>query len=231
MRYGQYCPVALAAEVLAERWTLLIVRELTIGSSRFSDIRRGLPGISATLLKQRLTMLEDAGIVERRGAPGSRPHGYVLTAAGLELKPLILTFGEWGQRWARDMDDLDLNPDFLLWSIHRSMHSDRLPPGTLVIEWNMTCPPARRHRGWFLCRDGNVEVCSQHPGFDVDLEVHTDLRTLTEVWRGLRPLKTEIGKGNIRLVGSSKLRRSFPAWLKLSAFAGVQRPKRTTASN
>jgi DNA-binding HxlR family transcriptional regulator len=221
--YGQYCPLALAVEVLGERWTMLVVSRLLDGCRRFNEIHRGVPRISATLLAQRLGQLEHAGIVERRLVPRGRGHEYLLTEAGRELEPIVMDLAVWGQRWARDMVTDDLDPGFLAWSMHQRLNTDAMPPGRTVIEFEFTGTPSAVRRYWLVNTDGVVEMCLKHPGFEVDLKVMSDLRRFVEAWRGFRSLRQEIAAGAIRLVGPSSLKRAFPNWLRLSSLAPYPR--------
>ena len=223
--FGQFCPVALASEVLTQRWMLLILRELTAGSSRFSDIRRGVPRISATLLKTRLEALEHADIVVRRRARGREVDEYFLTDAGRELKPVLSHIGEWGQRWARDIRPEDLDPGWLVWNIHRRLDVAAMPQGRTVIAIEFTDAPRNHRNFWLVNSDGNVEVCLKPPGFVVDVTVRTTVRVMAEVWRGIRPIKREMRAGNISLDGPTALRRAFPSWLMLSVYAPIKRQR------
>lgn len=222
--HGQFCPVALASETLAQRWMLLIVRELCSGATRFSEIRRGVPGISASLLKQRLDVLERAGVVGRPLTRAGGAPAYVLTAAGEELRPIVARIGAWGQRWARAIRDEDLDAGWLVWAMHRRLDARALPRGRTVIELDFTDAASRQRTFWLVCKDGTVDVCLKPPGFDIDLAITTSVRTLAEIWRGLRPLVPEIRAGRLRLEGAARLRRAFPSWLLLSAFAAIERP-------
>jgi DNA-binding HxlR family transcriptional regulator len=224
--YGQFCPVALASETLAQRWMLLIVRELCAGATRFNEIRRGVPGISGSLLKQRLDLLERAGIVRRPRTSAGRMPAYVLTAAGEELRPVIASIGAWGQRWARDIRDADLDPGWLVWAMHRRLDTNALPRGRNVIELHFTDAAAQQRTFWLVCQDGAVEVCLKPPGFETDLTVTTSVRTLAEIWRGLRSLGPEVRAGRLRLEGEPALCRAFPKSLLLSVFASVERSRR-----
>jgi DNA-binding HxlR family transcriptional regulator len=221
--YGQFCPVALASEVLAERWTFLVVRELLAGARRFNEIRRGVPRLSATLLKQRLQTLEAEGIVERGRSARHPAVGYELTPAGVALKPVIAAVGEWGQRWARDIEAKDLDPRWLVWAMHRRLNTAAMPPGRTVIEFEFVDAPATARRFWLVHRAGTVDVCIKDPGHEPDVRVATPLRPWAEIWRGLRPLKAALRSGVVRLEGRAELRRAFPQWLKLSVFAPVGR--------
>lgn len=223
--FGQFCPVALASETLTQRWMLLIVRELCAGATRFSEIRRGVPGISATLLKQRLDALVLAGVVTRTRARGQGIQPYRLTPAGEELRPVLTSIGTWGQRWARDIEAADLDPGWLVWAMHRRIDTTMMPAGRTVIAFNFE--DARPHeRGfWLVCTPPRVEVCVRRPGFEEDLTVTTTVRTMAEVWRGLRPIGPEIQAKRMSIDGPASLRKAFPRWLMLSAFASVVRPR------
>lgn len=223
--FRQFCPVALASEVLAERWTLLIVRELLCGSSRFNEIHRGVPKISASLLKQRLETLEHAEIVEHRASGRGRGQEYVLTPAGRELEAVVAAIGVWGQRWAREIRPEDLDPGWLVWNVHRRLNLAEMPPGRTIIEFEFTDMPSRQRRFWLLRSDGDVEVCLKPPGLASDVRVSTTVRVFAEVWRGVRPLAEEIRAGRLRIDGAPALRRSFPSWLLLSAYASVERQR------
>jgi len=220
--YGQFCPVALSSEVLAERWTLLVVRELLAGARRFNEIRRGVPRLSPTLLKDRLQTLERAGIVERAAAGGTRALDYQLTQAGEELRAVIAAIGQWGQRWARDIRPADLDPGWLVWAMHRRLNTASMPPGRSIIEIEFSDSPKQR-RFWLMHCAGKVDVCLKDPGFEPTLRVTTRVRILAEVWRGIRPIAGEIRAGRLQLVGAPELRRAFPGWLLLSAFAPIKR--------
>ena len=185
-----------------------------------------MPRISATLLKQRLDALERAEIVERRPSAGGGGHSYLLTEAGAELKPVLAGIGEWGQRWARDIRPEDLDPGWLVWNMHRRLDTAAMPPGRTVIEIAFTDSPARQRRFWLVHHEGEVDVCLKLPAFEIDLVVEASVRVMAEIWRGLRPIGQEIRAGRLRLEGSSTLRRAFPDWLLLSAYAPIERKRR-----
>ncbi len=230
--YGQYCPLALAAEILSERWSLLVVSRLIDGCHRFNEIQRGLPRISATMLSQRLQTLEDAGIVQRKALGGGRGHEYRLTEAGRELEPVIDQLAGWGQRWARDMDPDDLDVRFLAWSVHTRIDAEAMPDGRTVLEFEFFGVPGDCRYFWLVNDHGKIDMCLKHPGFEVDLQIQSDLRRFVETWRGFRSLAEEIRLGKIRLRGSKKLVKSFPRWLLLSSLARIERqrpgPERAT---
>lgn len=218
--YGQFCPVSMAAEIFARRWTPLIVRELLAGSTRFNDLRRGMPSITASVLSRRLDELAVAGIVERRrDGSGMR---YVLTTAGEELRPVVEQLGVWGRRWLpTEYDEEDLDPRLLVWDIHRNLHLDEIRRRTLV-ELRFPDAPAEYRAYWLIVAPEGVEVCLTHPGGEVDLRLSTDVRTLTNIWMGNTTWASALRAGALKLTGPRELRRAFPRWLKLNVFAPVK---------
>lgn len=223
--FGQFCPIALASEVLTQKWMLLIVRELNAGSTRFNDIRRGVPRISATLLKQRLDQLEEAGAIIRKPIKKSNADEYILTEAGQELKTVLGSIGEWGQRWARDIEKDDLDPGWLVWAMHRRLNTLAMPTGRTVLEIDFTDAPRNHHLFWLVCENSKVDVCIKPTGFEIDLRISTRVQTLAEVWRGLRPIRPEIASGRLQLEGQTVLKREFPKWLLYSVFAKTKRAR------
>jgi DNA-binding HxlR family transcriptional regulator len=223
--YGQYCPLALAAELLCERWTLLVISRLLDGCTQFNEIHRGVPRISPSLLSQRLAALERAGLVVREPAARGKPRRYAVTEAGRELEPIIMDVAAWGQRWSRDMTHDDLDPGFLAWSMHRRIDTARMPPGKTVIELEFTGAPKGCRRFWLVHDGGTVEMCLKHPGFEVDVRVLSDIRVFVEAWRGIRDLRAEISAGRIRVSGPPRLCSQFPAWLQLSQLAEFPRKR------
>ena len=221
--YGQYCPVALSTEILGERWTMLVITALIDGASRFNDLQRALPRISATTLTQRLRTLEDAGVVEKRRTDGGSGFEYVLTEAGRDLEPIIMELAYWGQRWARDLQPDDRDPRFLGWSMHLRMNVDAMPEGRTVLEFSFSEAPPECRRFWIIVEDGQTDMCIKPPGYETDLRVSANLARFIDAWRGFRPLRSEIASGRIRLEGSRKLQRAFPDWLLLSSAAHVDR--------
>lgn len=219
--YGQFCPVAKASEIFAERWTPLIVRELLMGSHRFSGLESGLPGIPRSLLVKRLRSLERAGLVERRLGADGRVSEYHLTPAGQELLPVVERLGEWGQRWVnQDVGPADVEPSLLMWDMRRRLHLERLPPDRrVVIQFDFR--GLRRRSYWLVVDRREASVCLQHPGFDVDLLVTADTVAMHRVWIGRLRLRDAIANGEVRLDGPSQLVRAFPLWLALSSFAHV----------
>ena len=226
--YGQFCPVAKGAEIFAERWTPLVLRELVCGSRRFSDLHRGVPLMSRTLLTQRLRQLENAGIIRSAAKAKGRGQEYFLTPAGEELRPLIDGLGEWGQRWARSQINADdLDPGLLMWDIHRRLNVERLPAHRVVVLFDFRGVPKgwRTMRSfWLILQRPDVDLCLKDPGYEVDLAVDADLVALTKVWMGDLRLVDAMRSGLVRLAGPRVLVRAFPGWLALSEFATVERP-------
>lgn len=210
----------MAAEIFARRWTPLIVRELLSGSTRFNDLRRGMPNITASVLSRRLDELELAGVIERReDENGMR---YVLTPAGEELRPVVEQLGVWGRRWLpTETREEDLDPRLLVWDIHRNLRLDQVSSRT-VVELHFPDAPPDYRAYWLIVTPEGAEVCLTHPGGDVDLHLSSDVRTLTNIWMGNTSWPSALRTGTIKLSGNSELRRAFPHWLKLSVFAPVR---------
>jgi DNA-binding HxlR family transcriptional regulator len=227
-RYGQFCPVAKASEILAERWTPLVIRELICGSTTFNDLKRGVPLMSRTLLATRLRELEKAGVVERRPIDGRSGSTYHLTAAGEELRPLVIGLGEWGQRWARaEVTKDDLDPTLLMWDMRRSIDLDRVPDQRTVVHFVFTDVGSKvPRRTWLVFDKPDVDVCYKDPGYDLDLIVTTPLTRLIEVWMGDESFGASVRDGTVVIEGPRQLASQFPTWLKLSAFAPIERMRR-----
>ena len=209
--YPQFCPVAKTAEVLCERWVPLILREVLCGSSRFSEIQRGVPGISPTLLTKRLRRLEAAGVIDRSM---DGPHSnYSPTTAGWELYPILEAMGVWGQRWARSSYTPDeLDPGFLMWDMRRMLQPAGLADAQTVVEFQFAAAPPGRSRYWLVVNDA-VELCLVDPRHVIDLTVRSELRTLTMVWMGDISMASAIHDRSVQLVGPRALVRRFPEWL------------------
>ncbi len=223
--YGQFCPVAKAAEVVAERWTPLVIREMIAGSRRFSEIQRGVPLMSSSLLSRRLRELEQAGIIDRLQGDRPRSTEYVLTEAGRELRPIVELLGVWGQRWiTHDLSRDDLDASLLMWDIRRGLDGDRMPEGQTVIHFAFSDGPAGKRNWWLVAKGGDVDLCLTDPGRDVDLHIHSDVRTLVDVWMGHMAIGDALRGGDITVEGPRTLVRAFPQWLRLNVFAEHARP-------
>jgi DNA-binding HxlR family transcriptional regulator len=218
--YGQYCPVAKGAEVFAERWMPLVLRELLAGSTHFNDLHRGVPLMSRTLLSQRLRRLEQIGAVVRKRGPGGPQ--YLLTEAGREFGPIVELLGTWGQRWFRSSfgrDELDVG--VLMWDMRRGVRPDAFPAGRTAIQLDFSDQPASKRTWWLVCDDGVIDICPTDPGFEIGLYVSTDLRTMARVWLGDLALPAALRSDAIKLHGLRDLRQGFGRWLGLSCFAGI----------
>ncbi|MGH7540515.1 MAG: winged helix-turn-helix transcriptional regulator, partial [Gemmatimonadota bacterium] len=221
---GQFCPVAMTAELLTRRWTPLVVRELLCGSGRFNEIRRGVPKMSPSLLSTRLTELEEAGVLERRRAPHGDHDEYHLTPAGEELRPIIMQMGVWGRRWARaELAPGQLDAGLLMWDIRRRIRTERVPGGCVVIHFELEEASEKTRDFWLVVDGDDVDLCLEDPGRPVELDVRSDVRTLTNVWMGDLPIAEALRQRRIELRGPAALRRAFPGWLALSLLAGVER--------
>jgi len=217
--YGQFCSVARALDLLGERWTLLIVRELLSGSRRFGEVQRGIPLISRTMLSARFRELTDAGVIERRRASGGGPE-YRLTPAGLELAAVVRDLGTWGQRWLpRKLQRSELDPHFLLWDIQRRVQRDALPEEPLVVRIELTDTHGSGCH-YLLLRRTEVSLCAFNPGFPEQLCLRTDCRTLIGWWRGDLTLRQAIDAGFV-LDGRRELVRAFPRWFQRYVFAEI----------
>lgn len=228
--YGQFCPVAKGAEVFAERWTPLVLRELLCGSTHFSDLHRGVPLMSRTLLSLRLKQLEAIGVVKRK--MGARGPEYHLTEAGKEFAPIVENLGEWGQRWFRSkLGKEELDVTLLMWDMRRNVKPDAFPPQRTSVEFNFSDQPASKRMWWLVNDRDEVDLCATNPGFEVALFVTTNLRTMCRVWLGDLPVKGAINSGHIELDGAREMRQRFERWLGLSGFAGIKEGKRDTAAS
>jgi DNA-binding HxlR family transcriptional regulator len=218
--YGQFCPVAMAAEIICSRWTALILREMLCGTTRFNDLRRGVPLMSPTLLSKRLKELTEAGViaVKRNGAQGAAE--YKLTEAGEDLRGVIMSLGNWGQRWVESSLSLkNLDPSLLMWDMRRNLKASLLPDRRCTVKFTYPELSAGRKSWWIVSDGGEIDLCSVDPGYDIDLYVNGSLHAMTAVWMGVSTLKAEVDAGNITLTGDKAVARSMQAWLGLSPFA------------
>ena len=220
--YGQFCPVAKAMELLDERWTLLVVRELLAGSSHFNELRRGNPKMSPALLSKRLRTLERAGVVERRSEAGKISYG--LSRSGLELRPVVEALGAWGSRWIGELGESDLDPHLLMWVMQRTIPVEEWPRRRTVVAFRFTDVEPKSARWWMCVADGEADVCDYDPGFEVTALAESTLRTLVEIWRGDRSWQTALSSGDVRIDAMATARAALPKWLSQSNLAAVPRP-------
>jgi DNA-binding HxlR family transcriptional regulator len=221
--YGRFCPVALSSEVLADRWTPLIVRELIIGNTRFNDIARGLPGISRTLLAQRLRHLERRGVLETWPSPTGRGSEYHLTPAGKDLMPVLEAMGKWSIEWLYEDFDDDVEALTLMWWMHRRVTEGGLPPGRVIIEFDHTAPVPITV--WLVLDRGEPSVCMQHPGSDPDLVVRMATPTLARVFSGTERWSEALANGDLTVEGPTALAKKLPTWFLWSPFLEETRRK------
>ena len=217
--YGQFCTVARGAEVLGELWTPLVVRELLCGSRRFNELHRGVPRMSATLLTQRLRKLEQMGVIERRRATGGWE--YHLTAAGEELRPIVVGLGHWGARWVGTrLKRGQLDAGFLMWDIRRFARMDNFPPGRrVVIHFRFTDAPTGERQWWLVVEKRTADLCRDDPGHELDVVVESTVRALTDVWTGESEPETEIRAGRLQVQGAGRNGRALWKWIGESMFA------------
>jgi DNA-binding HxlR family transcriptional regulator len=223
--YGQFCPVAVAAEVFAERWTPVILRELVLGSRRFNEIQRGVPRISRALLVKRLRELQGHGVIASAGGE------YRLTPAGEELGEIVVQLGKWGQRWTTPVQRDTLDARVLAWDMRRRIAVERMPQKRVVVRFAFRGVPAAYkwpRTYWLVVERPQVDLCVVEPGFDVDLFVDADLAAFARVWLGELPMRQAIREGAVSLNGDRQMAREFPSWLLLSTLAAVPRPNEST---
>jgi DNA-binding HxlR family transcriptional regulator len=225
--YHQYCPTAMAAEVLGDRWTLLIVRELLGGSGHFNELQRGLPGISRSVLAQRLRFLEREGVVTRvEEERGSR---YEMTPAGRDLEEVLTAFSRWGARWAvQEPRPEKLDPAMLVWSMHRRLRPDSLPDDRTVVEFRFS--GCRRDRIWLVIEERKGSVCLKPPGLDTDVVVTTAGESLFRAWVHRVPLDGEVRGGRIRTEGPPRLARRWPEWFDWPDYPSPLTPGRAAST-
>ncbi len=224
--YKQFCPVAMAADILCTRWTVVLLREMVAGSTRFNDLRRGVPRMSPALLSKRLKDLETAGIVTRSPVAGeSDLYEYRLSQSGKDLAPIIEAVGVWGQKWIETEASLaNLDPNLLMWDMRRNINPAPMPRRRSTIQVILKDLPEARRKWWLVVEpDKEVDLCSVDPGFDVDLFLSTDLRTMTEIWMGYVTVARAKEQRRLVLTGDRQLEAAVGNWLKLSPFAKIDK--------
>ena len=225
--YGQFCPLAQATQLLCERWTLIVVRELMAGSSRFGELHHGAPLMSPTLLSTRLKQLVKAGVVEQRGGGPSSPT-YHLTDAGMALRPIIEHLGIWGHRWAgASLQDDDMDAGLLMWDMRRSIDVQAFPDQRVVVQFEYPDAPEGARDWWLVSDNGEIDLCLTDNGFDVDILVQCSLRTMIAVWTCRRRFDEAVVSRDISVKGAPRLSASLQAWLGASALSrlGAQGPQ------
>lgn len=218
--YGQFCPVAQAAEVLTERWTLLVLRELLMGSTRFNELQRGVPRMSSSLLSKRLRELERSGLITREPLQGERGHSYRLTPAGEALGPLVVSLGTWSRdHLKRDISAQEADPALLMWDLRRSVRLDSLPQDPLVVFFRFRDAEEGKRAWWLVAQPSGADLCFTDPGFAIDLQIDAEAQAMAEVWVGRMELGAAMRSKRVRVTGPDHLVRSLPEWIGLSNFA------------
>ena len=220
--YGQFCPVAKASDIIGERWTVLILRELLLGTTRYNELLRGLARISPTLLSKRLKTLEEKGLIVRKRPSGQKSHEYYLTACGRELEPIIEHLAVWGMRWARgQLADSELDVEFLMVDLQRRLQTDLLPDGET--ELCFTFNELETFKTWWMVVCGKeVDLCTENPGKEVDLYINSGVRDMVKVWRGDLTLRKALREKLVRTQGNTYLIRSMPDWLGICLYADIK---------
>ena len=222
MKYGQFCPIAKASELLGDKWTFLILRELLVGGCRFNDFQNGLKLISPTLLTKRLRDLEKDGIITRQKIKGQRGYEYHLTKAGQEVMPIIQELGNWGMKWARELiEDDELDVELLMLYLGRSIVSENLPIKETIIYFKFN-DLNKLGEWWIIVKDNDVDVCLSDPGKEINVWFTTDLRTMMEVWMGDSTYKEAIKENKLDIVGPRTLTRNVTKWMRNSDFSKYQ---------
>jgi len=218
MKYGQFCPIAKAGEILGEKWTILIIRELLMGGRRFSELHRGLGDISPALLTARLKSLEAQGMIIKRRVSGGRSYEYYPTEACEALLPVLFALGEWGLVWARhNVLDADIDVELMMLYLERSIDPTKLIGNESIIQFKFNDLKEQKN-WWLLVKDNNVDLCLTNPGKDVDIYFSCTLRTMHDVWMGDRTYNDAIKSGDLLVQGEPALLKNIKSWLKPSIF-------------
>lgn len=220
--YGQFCPIAKAAEIFCERWTALILRNLGAGAERFSEIHRGVPHMSATLLAKRLRQLEAEGLVERRRGGSGKSWTYHLTEPGAEFLPLVGALGNWGQRWTRrELAEGELDLGLLIWGLEYSADPTAFGPKRHVLQLDVSDQPEHKRRYWFVCEQGELDLCVSDPGGGTDLFLAATLADLIRLYRGDLSLATAIEDGRLMVDAAPKHLRRLGRWFSFDAMSRI----------
>lgn len=218
MKYSQFCPIAKATEILGDRWTFLVAREVLMGASRFSELQRGLGSISTAVLTERLKSMARDGLIIRRKISGKRGYEYYPTPACKELLPIIVDLGGWGMRWAKDnLVDEDYDVELLMLYLERSVVREMLPGPQTILQFDFS-DLKKMQQWWLVVNEHNVEVCEKNPGYDVDVYFNSTVRVMTDVWLGHRTYKDALRTDELAIIGDTSLTRSVSKWLACTTF-------------
>ena len=227
--YGQYCPIAKAAEVIGERWTLLILREIMLGSCRFNEIKRGIPLISTALLSKRLGDLELAGVIEKSKIKDSKNSEYRMTSIGKQVQPIIVNLGLWGQHWLEDkLENKELDMGALMWDVRRRIDIYDLPDRRIVLQFEFPDAPKIMRLWWIVVEHEEVDLCYSDPGHEVDLYLSTDKMRMAHIWLGKLDLKKAIRDGTFKLIGNRDLIKTITSWFQLSKLVEIEKRNKST---
>ncbi len=221
MDYGQFCPIAKATEIIGEKWTLLVVRELLMGGTRFSELQRGLSLISPTMLSKRLDTLEEHGLVLKKKIPNQKGYEYFPTKSCSELLPIIKSLGDWGMRWARsNLTEKDYDVELLMLYLKRSINPQNLIGNETVIRFKFI--DIKDYPNWWMVVKGNdIDLCVKDPGKEVDVYFTTTVKIMADVWMGDTTYKKAIADDELKLVGPKTLTKDISSWMESSVFAGI----------
>lgn len=219
--YGQFCPASKAVEVLGERWTLLLIRELLMGSNRFNELQRGLAKMSPSLLTKRLKELEKAGLLTRTKISGQKGYEYHLTSSGRELSPLMTELAKWGMRWVSDsLHEDELDVELLMWELQRNIKHQSMPISKALVKFHFN--ELREHKDWWIVvNNSSVDLCTESPGYEADLYINSSVHDLIKIWMGDISWEKAINNGQMVIRGNTLLEKTLPQWLgksKLSSF-------------
>jgi DNA-binding HxlR family transcriptional regulator len=221
MEYGQFCPIAKANEILGEKWTLLVVRELLMGGRRYSELQRGLSNISPTMLSKRLDSLEQHGLVLKKKISGQKGYEYFPTRSCSELLPIIKSLGDWGMRWARsNLTERDYDVELLMLYLKRSINPENLAADETVIRFKFT--DIKQYADWWMVVTGKeIDICVNDPGKDVDVYITTSVVTMAEVWMGQINYRKAMSAKKMVVVGPKSLTANLSHWMESSVFADI----------
>ena len=219
--YGQYCPIARASEVFAERWTPLVVRNIFLGCETFSAIEAGAPGIPRSLLQRRLRLLEQIGVVTRVAKARGRGSRYVLTKAGRELWDVCDALGRWGTRWL-EAASWHLDPYIVLWSFTQGARKEGLPAGHVTVQLDFIDQPLKNRHFWLVLDHGDIELCVSDPGFAPDLIVRAETEAFVRWFMGQLSWAAVLRARLVSIDGPRGLARAFPSWSDRSRYASLE---------
>ncbi len=219
MEFGQFCPIAKATEIIGEKWTILILRELLIGSTRFNELQRGLSMISPAVLTKRLTTLADYELIMKRKLPGQKGYEYLPTKACEELLPIFIDLGNWGMRWTRThLTNQDFDADFLMLYLQRSIQPEMLPGKKSLLKFHFT--DIKQQPDWWIIVNGTeVDICTIDPGQEVDVYFSSSIKCLSDIWMGETTYRKEINAGSLKLVGPTILTKDITKWMSNCMFS------------